>query len=138
MTQTSKVLLPGLGLGDGGLRSWVSSSSGLGGLPLILLLSSSLILWSSFSFRTGATGEDGASILISLSSSSEDEDDDEEDDVEDDEDDEDEELWSFLLLDSLSCVAKTLASTSSSSSSELISYSEESELAEEESELALE
>lgn len=106
---------------------------------MILLLTSSLIRCSSFSFRTGPTGEDGASILRSLSSSSEDDDD--EDDVDDDveDEDEDEELWSILLLDSLSCVAGRLESSfSSSSSSELISYSEESEPAEEESEPTLE
>lgn len=125
-------------MGDGGFRSCGSSAPGLGGLRWILLPSSSLLLWSSFAFRTGPTGEDGASILISLSSSSEDEDDDEDDGDDDEEDDDDEELWSVLLLDSLCCAAELLASSSSSSSSELISYSEESELADEESELALE
>lgn len=117
---------PGMPLDDGGFRSSIISSSGLGGLRLGLLLRSSLLLWSSLSSGTEPTGELGGLVSASRSSSSEDE---------DEEDEEDEEVLGTLTSSSTSTTATS--SSSSSSSSELNSYSEDS-LSAEESELALE
>lgn len=112
-------------LGDGGFKSFVISSSGLGGLCLGLLLSTSLLLWSSLSSGTGPRGGLCALVSASRSSSSEDE---------LVEDEEDEEVLPSLPSASTSCADSS--SFSSSSSSELNSYSEE--LSPEESELLLE
>lgn len=114
-------------LGDGGFKSFVTSSSGLGGLRLGLLLITSLLLWSSLSSGTGPGGGLCALVSASPSSSSEDE-------VEEDE--EDEEVLASLPSASTSCTVADPSSSSSSSSSELNSYSEE--LSPEESELLLE
>lgn len=119
---------PGMPLGDGGFTS-STSSLGLGGLRLGLLLISSLLPWSSLSSGTVLAGGLSALVSASLSSSSEDE-------LEEDE--EDEEVLVSLPSSSTSCPATTSSSSSSSSSSELSSYSEDSELSPEESELAFE